>query len=128
MEKSCVLFGGVLRDPEIIQNLTARALAPPFPLGRALVPSQSQVSFSLLFSSQKKDNPQHQFSSSAQGSSGKQKMGGTELFGLQNGSKTQTHLHGSIFAVSGAAEMPLRGLVWFLSGSVMKCVARGGVH
>lgn len=79
VEKSCVLFGDVLRDPEVIQRLTERGPAPPFPLGRALIPSKSQVSCSLLFSSQKKDNPQLQFSSPAQGSSGKQKMGGTEL-------------------------------------------------
>lgn len=79
VEKSCVLFGDVLRGPEIIWRLTERGLAPPFPLGRALIPSKSQVSCSLLFSSQKKDNTQLQLSSSAQGSSGNQKMGGTEL-------------------------------------------------
>lgn len=79
VEKSCVLFGDVLRDPEIVQRLRERGLVSPFPLGRALIPSKSQVSCSLLFSSQKKDNPQLQFSSSAQGGSGNQKMGGTEL-------------------------------------------------
>lgn len=70
---------GCPQGPRDNSETDRKSLAPPFPLGRALIPSKSQVSCSLLFSSQKKDNPQHQFSSSAQGSSGKQKMGGTEL-------------------------------------------------
>lgn len=42
--------------------------------------------------------------------------------------RNQTRLHVNIFAVSGAAEMPLHGLLWFHSGFVMKYVAQGGVH
>lgn len=117
------------RDNAEIDSKTAQlTLWVQFPLGRALISSKLQVRCSpSVFFPEERQYTSSDFKPVPRALLTR-KQEAWSYFGLQNGSRNQTHLHVNIFAVSGAAEMLRCGLLWFHSGFVMKYVAWGGVH